>query len=90
MSCDPAAVGDARIDVAAIALSQVGSSQPEVADSRCFGEGTYLSGSQPVILTRSGSVIVVTFTFEDGSRRAVGLHCAAGCSPVSPPTGPSG
>lgn len=89
-SCDPAIAGDPRYDVVGIASAQLGSPPTDATTTACYVEGTYLRGSQRTIVTRSGGVTVVVFSFKDGTRRAVGVFCEAGCSYVEAPRGPQG
>jgi hypothetical protein len=89
-SCDPAIAGDPRYDVVGIASTQLASPRTDVTTTACFAEGTYLNGSQLTVVTRSGGVTVVVFSFRDGSRRAAGVFCEAGCAYVRPPDGPQG
>jgi hypothetical protein len=89
-SCEPTIVGDPRYDVVGIASAQLGSPAADAATTACYAEGMYLDGSQPTILNRSGSVTVVVFSGKDGTRRALGVFCKAGCSYVEPPRGPQG
>ena len=89
-SCEPAVSGDPTYDVVGIASASLAGLPAGLAKARCYAEGAYVKGSEPTIMSRSGQVIVVVFMLDDGARRAIGVHCAAGCSAVPPPTGPSG
>lgn len=87
-TCEPAVTDDPRYDIVAIAERHIVTVHAPVANVACYGEGAYLRDGQPGRLNRSGGVIVVVVTFADGTRRAVGIHCAAACSAVEPPRAP--
>ena len=74
---------DPAFDQPAIARANLDAGGKDVVAVECHREGRYLrNGSR--IQIRSGSVIVLVFTLNDGSRKAVGVFCGVMCSPTSP------
>ena len=88
--CDIPDAPDPKYDRVAIAVTSVRVEESEITEVHCYGEGAYLRGGEPFLLTRSGGVTIVVFTLADGSRRGVGVHCLDGCGTVPPPKGPTG
>ncbi len=79
VSCGPSVPND----VVHIASAQLGTSPSAI---RCYREGAYLSGGREVLLKRSGGVVIVVFSFDDGTSQATGVYCNANfCSAAQPP-----
>lgn len=90
VGCQSALGQDSGLDIVAIARTGLDSGDETVSAVACYREGSYLTGGSPVILIRTGAAFVVAFTFTDGTRKGVGIHCAARCIVVLPPNGPPG
>jgi hypothetical protein len=73
-------------DVVAIAERHLAVRPSDVVQSACFGLGSFLSNGERVHITMTGGHSVVVLTLADGTRRAVGIGCHAGCGASDPIT----
>ena len=71
VSCGPSTPHD----VIGIAFEQLTATGSAVTDTRCYREGLYESGTRLVTVRRSGGVVIVVFSFADGTRHARGVYC---------------
>lgn len=90
VDCGSALGQNSSIDIAAVARTRLDAGDRPVEVATCYREGSYLQNGSPIVLLRSGAAFIVAFTFTDGTRKGVGVHCGADCIVVSPPAGPPG
>src|SRR5258706_7585640 len=58
-----------------IAKDHLGSWARLIIDTNCYDEGAYVENGQPILDLKSTFLRILVFTFDDGSRHAIGIVC---------------